>query len=531
MRFAPRLALLCLLSLATSLLADDFSDFRIPKHRLYNVTGSATGAFFNTRYRDRSYYYSPPSPLSLRLNDLEGELNGAGQWLFDSDSLRTNIIATLDLSGRHHEDGKTVGDTLPQSTSNRNSSYLSASASISGDLRYYPWSAPVGFFTMFSMETSTYDDRDHRVSDNYTRASHMQDDLRLHDESLDVHAVLDVGWGLGRVRDVTAVYDIQVLEERLSQIGMLRTRLSSATRRHLMELFYLRGYYDTVHDRADKFFWRDVEALLQADSALKSAPDAYVLYRIAEGYLTPAAADSDTSRFFPGEQATRFNLNRARLFRQRGFFGGVIVEGKARAEYYRSRDRNHSEQNQYGQPPSGYDYDDVYDDWCGSGDVWVGGRVEYHRPFGARWQVDVVSSALTPLFEEGGGHDGVNVQNELNTTFLIMDRWRADLTLRHRRYLYADESADYWKTTVSLGLRYYIEDHLSLTVSGAQTQGMRTMLGQEPSSMYYLGSYPPAVFPPYPEYQRVYQINVGLSYHILGSLDTFGLVPQGSSAR
>jgi hypothetical protein len=198
-------------------------------------------------------------------------------------------------------------------------------------------------------------------------------------------------------------------------------------------------------------------------------------------------------------------------------------------EHYRFSAHHIYSSSQAGLPPEEETYHDEDNYWDGWYDLWLGGRAEYHRPFGTRWQLDYFGAALVPMFPDYG--PGLNVQNELRTTMLITDRWRGDLLLRQQRYLYRDRGGDWWKTTAAVGLRYYIEDHLSMSISAEQSQGMRVVMGQEPEPGYYLGYSPPSVFPYYPIYQRVYQINVGLSYHFMGALDTFGLVPQVSLMR
>jgi hypothetical protein len=99
------------------------------------------------------------------------------------------------------------------------------------------------------------------------------------------HAAADLalGPGFGRVRDVTGVFDMQVLEQRLEDTGRLAHPLSPAARQRLAELFSVANDFQAAHDRPDRYLWRDVERILREDGAIAAGTfDAWSLMRALE---------------------------------------------------------------------------------------------------------------------------------------------------------------------------------------------------------------------------------------------------------
>jgi hypothetical protein len=93
------------------------------------------------------------------------------------------------------------------------------------DHRHYPWAIPIGFSgTAFGSG-----DYNQVWSEESTRSTQMfvppviVDEASSSTEIWTYRTVLgvDIGAGFGRVRDATAIYDAQVLEHRLREIGAL----------------------------------------------------------------------------------------------------------------------------------------------------------------------------------------------------------------------------------------------------------------------------------------------------------------------
>lgn len=75
-----------------------------------------------------------------------------------------------------------------------------------------------------------------------------------------------VGFGLGRIRNVTPLLRAQRVSERLRSLG--RPPLSRREVLSLAATLAQHSGYLTVHDRADKVFWRDVFSSLTGDQPL-----------------------------------------------------------------------------------------------------------------------------------------------------------------------------------------------------------------------------------------------------------------------
>jgi hypothetical protein len=76
---------------------------------------------------------------------------------------------------------------------------------------------------------------------------------------------ISIGIGWGKIRDVTPVVSAIRLQERLKQLNLLNNDLSENTIEDLSEQFSKSIYYSQVHDRADKFFWQEIEKTLLND--------------------------------------------------------------------------------------------------------------------------------------------------------------------------------------------------------------------------------------------------------------------------
>lgn len=95
--------------------------------------------------------------------------------------------------------------------------------------------------------------------------------------------------GRGRVRDVTGVVRAAALAERLESFGRLAHPLSEGASLKLAQLFSAEGELFSVHERPDRFVWREVARILRDDGALKNNElDAEALERVQE-YLAPRA--------------------------------------------------------------------------------------------------------------------------------------------------------------------------------------------------------------------------------------------------
>src|SRR5262249_34426099 len=102
----------------------------------------------------------------------------------------------------------------------------------------------------------------------------------------------------------------------------------------------------------------------------------------------------------------------------------------------------------------------------------VGPSMEYHRPIGLRWQVDVRGSALVPIVRDV---DGVEVASNLTVAAIVADRWLAVASVEQTRTLEQRGSdhrplADEWRVQYGASLPSSLEDRLllQLKASGGQ---------------------------------------------------------------
>src|SRR5262245_22793193 len=272
---------------------------------------------------------------------------------------------------------------------------------------------------------------------------------RADSEVHDYRGVLDAsfGPGFGRVRDVTGVFDMQVLEERLEATGRLLHPLSPAARQRLAELFSVAGDFNAAHDRPDRYLWRDVERLLREDGALPDSTfDAWSLMRALE----PATLSVAVTRLAGWRLSGAYELTLARghvdedqQFSNADFTNGVQTSGFTnRASDRESIDEDH-----------------------GFGRL----DVSWHRPFGMHWQADFASTG-----RYGDGHRRrVLVSSALGFTNVLADRWVLAATATHQAASLVQEGvrlSPEWSVHGIGQLSYFFEDSWSVAATFDQSQ-------------------------------------------------------------
>ena len=532
MRSVNFVILLCAVLLASTLFAEDFAGFRIPEHRVKNVTGTLGGRF-NSREDNYPVGLSDYSSTS-RQWDANGSLSGSGYYLWDSDPWRLRLNANGAFSGtRSRSQTHQMYTYGLDSRSDFKRKYASEQWQVSGDARKYPWTIPVGFLTHFSglgaygqdWENHNSESRDPRAGDiSFGQNFDNSGQWTYHYE-----VSVDVGAGFGRVRDVSPVYDIYILQKRLLDLGAITREPSPAAKQKLQDLYYFQNAYSTVHDRSTKFFWQEVENILRADGVLKNDHlDAYALYRLSEKSFSSNVGSSDGfavgeehGKVAPGYRTGNFAGN---FLRQNGYFVGIIGEVVHYNDISRGTHGEHSVQYAADTLVLDTTYASQLTHRTQTADVnSVGAMAEYHLPLGVHWQFDALSQLLLPQ-RKGYSHAFI-LRNQAAASYLIDDRWRMDFAFSHARqkFSYGKASVSYvtllpdsWFTQAQAGLSYFIEDHLNLSLTLAQNQSSHTIGGFN-------------VMPGYAGlsnagFERTYTISVGASYHFLGRLDAPGIV-------
>jgi hypothetical protein len=481
----PILFLACCLALALPARAATapFAEFRVPGHAWR--TGSA-GFDFSANRRHQSTAGSFD-----RSSSLYSALNGGLRAGWDSDALQYGF--SLSAAGQLMTSHSRGGSDLPPYEQRQESVGRQSSGDwvLGGSLRAYPWKTPVGL-GISAYEQGVY-------SQSWSRSDYLASQGDPEVRRSEAHqtgaghnyqtmAFADLSAGFGRVRDASVVYDVHLLEERLLETGALTRPLSADAHAKLAALYYVAPFFSAVHERPDRFVWREIERVLSEDGALSERGlDPYSVMRAGE----PRA---------PGR----------RPMRQRGYFVGLVSQvttlnyiGRSEHEstyrLYDSdilADEEHSVASQ--RTVSSYDQ------------ATLGGEAECHLPVGWRWQLDAAARVAGPARP---GENGLDVSNRVSLSWFVADRWAASASVAQDRGYFRPRGAggalasNRWATSVVTSVAYYLEDRtsLSLTLSEAQT---RTQYGPGAPQVFY----------------RDGRISLGISRRFLGKLDAPGLI-------
>ena len=420
---------------------DPYADYRIPEHYWRSWTANLTAG---------GVHQLTDGGFSGRSEDgaLNGTLTTSLVGGYDSDPRSSAYGLTFLASGTRFQ--HTQHDEFPPFVSDDNQRDRNASEDVSGFFAFdrYPWSAPLGV-TLASNQRASF--RQSWSSSAHTSVSPPDE----------VHAASNTTTGLwrvavslsasldwGRVRDATPVYQVQILEQRLLDEGTIQRALSTGARERLASLYTTEAELAFAHQRPTKFFWRELERLLREDGVLgEGGLDAYSVQRLLEPLTITGAAIARTRGFAVGPQVFVATLqaetSRESVTSTALYQSGTLVSSSETA-LPRSTD---------------YRRDDF---------VFSGVSVDYHRPFGPRWQVDGVSRAL--LSESG---EELVFSTGLGATWLVADRWLANAKFTHDLTAPGsglDRAASFWNVTYGASVSYFLEDSWALQLAAVQRQ-------------------------------------------------------------
>lgn len=480
----------------TTARADDFSDFRIPRHDVLSWIGalSANG--------------SQTTQDAAPLRTLSGSLTGNAHSYFDLQ--RTDDIATTRLSMSLRLEGNRTGNESKLTSGLP--AFGIANVSDSRDSRraaYEDWSLSVR--QTRQLATAWYVDANASATGStarnwgdvfahatYTSPGHLDEHRRESDarNRQDVTRVGgSIGAGFGRVRDVTGIHMALVMEARLKQRGVLARALSHEARQRLADLFVVASAYDRVRSRPGRGIWTEIERVLREDGALSPA-----------GLDVPSAERARESQY-PFEDTYRRidGLPEAFTTRWIGWRVGPVLGGShsRSAQFARVHEllRDYAD----GALVNLSEYTDSQNDVETTDDASLGLNAEWHRPLGSRWQADANAVATRPLRSQD---DGFEASARATAVWAITDRWYATGGVGQRRSLLKDARtgrtwSDSWQFILSGALRYEIDDHLQ--VMAGVTEGQNHFAYQAP-----LGS-------PQPEsYIHSRSFSLGLTYRFAG---------------
>jgi hypothetical protein len=459
---------------ALSAAADDpYADYRIPEHYWRSWTANVTAIGDFQRGTGPFSGESKNSRVSAR-----GSTSFTGG--FDSDPRSTvyelSFSALADRARAEQQFVLVPTDVTIDGTSQftRTNQVLSG---FIGDSRY-PWGIPLGI--SFSAAVDAAFDQTWNSGSQIARSptTEAQTTSSFTTGGYNVNSQLTAGLDWGRVRDATPVYQVQVLEQRLLQEGTIQRELSRTARERLASLYTTEARLAFAHDRPTKYFWRELERLLTDDGVLSERGlDAYAVQRLLEPLTIRGSVLLRFRGLSVGPQVV--------LFQQQQH---VSTGGTSSDAFYVNGTLVNASEMVIPRTETN-DRDDF---------ILSGVTVQYHEPFGPRWQVDGVSRALVTE----GGEDFL-LSTGLQAVWLVADRWYADAKFLHNLRAPGsgwDRKPETWTVVSGASLSYFLEDDWALTLSAQQQQLHDTIF-----------------------YQRREVFALGVSYRFSGFLNAPGL--------
>ncbi len=454
--------------------SDDYAGFRVPTHRFSSLILGLQG--------DGQTELQNTGPGTFRRGVWQGNASVNALWGFDSDRRQHVFGVNAHVTGAsdHQEDVQ----TYPAFVSNHEGSVRNALEELGGfyATRLYPWQTPIGLEAFVSAVGRLQQSWSRSLSDGRSgpgRTVNASDEVG-HFVEHDAAATLTLGYG--RVRDATAVYARELLEQRLRATGAIERPLSAAARAQLARLFDVRSDFTDAHDFTEKWFWREVERIAREDGALRAdGLDAWSVFRALE----PS---------FPGFTFAR----------PAGWFVGPSVQ--VRESRRHSRDRHHVRAESWFDDTLAFvaDFDGSDHSRNRFDEVSVGGQVDYHRPLGMRWQTDATAGLL---FIDA--RHGWLTHAAVDATWLVADRWLANAKVEQQAYAEGRSSPRprQWLVTYGASLGYFLEDRWLVSLE---------TVAQQNRDEGFFGA---------PFYGRRHIYRLGITHRVWGVLEAPGIIP------
>jgi hypothetical protein len=452
---------------------DPYADFRVPEHRRFSWFVQASGSA-------NSVDQNEPYGTAHRTTPT-GQLLSQMAWTHESDARLSDLFLTADAgTSQSHTRFETSTPVDEQSSHSwDNFQTLSLAADQRNYLGASQFAVEADASLTFSLAQQGNSSTQYARSGTFENFYGQEQSLHSYRPS----GTVSLGIGYGRVRDASGVFSAQLIEQRLFATGRLTRALSPATRTRIAQLHYIAGDFFAAHERPSRYFWQEVERLLNEDGALvEGGLDAYSLLRLLE----PSMAGKGFTRlagafvrpFFFGSQVGGHEDHDSN-YSQLALNNGVVLFESASQSSQRT------------------DLDEK--------DSGVGLGLEYHRPGGMRWQTD--ASALATY--GGGSRNDLDATSAAQVEYMIADRWFASARLDYRsltQELNGVRAEPEWTLTGRATLSYLVEDSWSLDLQGNTSQQQRR--NEEFSSPVYL---------------RFSGISFGLTYRPYGRFDAPGL--------
>jgi hypothetical protein len=223
-----------------------FTKYRIPETILSvtqlnsNLSYSSTN---NTQSDLGTGYY--PSRANFNSN-LNYELTPKYQYLNERDDQKITFTAKLD--GIYNYYGQKNSNDIYESYNKRININFEASS------EYNKYFGQDNLF--FNLASSAYVTIDELYSNPYNSTVEVYSSNKVQNYTL------RLGFGWGKIRNVTPVVSAIRFQERLKQLNLINNDLSGNAINDLAQQFSKEDYYGLVHDRPGKYFWQDVEDVL-----------------------------------------------------------------------------------------------------------------------------------------------------------------------------------------------------------------------------------------------------------------------------
>ena len=433
-RLLPRLALVALcLVLPRRGHADDYRDFRVPDYRLLSWNLDLTGTGSASRF-------APSGGTDNRSTLGRFEFRSPFQ-ADDVTESRERFISLNLQSSPLMQTGQSTGGSLSPGSSFE---FRGIERDYAGQANWFESRYPGANALAWNWGASFYArmiDQDN--ADDYFRVAPGGEEHLSYQNRRTTYfytGSASLGLGRGRVRDVSGVYEAQVLESRLLETGRLLRPLTPGGRQRLAELFYLSDGITSVHDRPSKYLWTEIERVLAADGALQDGTlDAWSALRALEPVMLLAGSNRRAGRFvglFGFASADRGHQDTQERQESTIIQNGVIVS------YYNLESSSRT---------------DIEQDDAGVGLEW-----SENHPLSMRSQLDLRSRL------KWGSHETLSGLFILGMRHMIADRWDAELVGQYDATAWTtggQRSEPDWFVTARGTLAYLIEDSWSLQAS------------------------------------------------------------------
>ena len=416
-----------------------YREYRIPEHSWWQWVARVSGS---ADHSDQSAFPGQ----SYRSGSFRGQLSTSATGGRETDPLVQSWSADVRFNGARRHSEQLRVDPGGEVTGEFTDGDLSEGLGAAYSLRAYPWSFPLALAAGTSQR---FDFQQGSASTDFTWRDPVSVAHNLNSVSTgawNYRAQLNLGLGVGRVRDATPVYEAQVLEDRLLETGALSRPLSRPARERLAALFATEGRFVFAHGRPDKYFWGEIGRVLAEDSALASGSvDLYDAHRILEPVTM-----------------------RGSVLRPAGWFVGPAVYLES-SQFHRVSEFAQSQSVYVADTllfSSGSGYTTT--DYSRQDVIQTALVAEYHHPAGHRWQYD--ASHTTWI-----GESGVPMFANTNASVLwiVSDRWFVDGFLGHALEWTGhgtDRAVERWDVIAGVDLSYFVEDSWAFTVTARELQ-------------------------------------------------------------